>query len=126
MALSEKKKAEIFGAKKVKTGSSTQVEDLLGKIKENIKNKKYRFSEHAHRRSEERSISYRDALYVLLNGFHEKEKTVFNFRRATWKYAIRGKTIDGIEARVIVAFEKGMVIITIIKLIKKRRKSHEK
>jgi len=33
-----------------------------------------------------------------------------------WKYAIRGKTLDGINLRTIVAFEKELVIITVMRL----------
>jgi hypothetical protein len=33
-----------------------------------------------------------------------------------WRYAIRGKTLDGINLRIIVAFEKEMVIITVMSL----------
>ena len=61
---------------------------------------------------------------MLENGVHEKAKTTFDFKRQTWKYAIRGKTIDGIDTRVIIAFEKGMVIITVIKLVKKKSKGN--
>ncbi len=82
----------------------------------------YRFSSHAVQRGLERVISFQDTLYVLRHGVHEKKKTSFDYKRNTWKYAIRGKTIDGADTRVIIAFETGMVVITIIRLIKKKRR----
>ncbi len=102
-----------------------QVENLLEKIKKCIQAEDYRFSYHATKRGMERHVSYQDALYVLENGFHEKKKTSFDSRRGTWKYAIRGKNTDNVDMRVIVAFKERMVIITVIKLFKKksRRKS---
>lgn len=71
----------------------------------------------------ERSVSFRDAIYVLKNGIHNQEKTAFDYKRQLWKYAIEGQTTDGTRLRVIVAFDKKMVVITIIKLVKKK---HEK
>jgi hypothetical protein len=54
----------------------------------------------------------------LKNGFHERAYTVFEVKKQTWKYAIRGKTPDGIDLRIIVAFMDEMAIITVIKLTK--------
>lgn len=59
---------------------------------------------------------------VLRNGFHEKEKTLFNNKFQTWNYAIRGKAVDGEDVRVILAFEKDMIIITAIRLPRKNKK----
>lgn len=99
----------------------SQLENVCELIKKSVQNKDYRFSKHAIERGLERSISLRDAVFVLKNGFHNVKKTSFDGRQRTWKYAIEGKTTDEVAARVIVAFEKGMVIITIIKLIRKKR-----
>ena len=59
-------------------------------------------------------------MHVLQNGTHNERKTSFDHRRRIWKYAIEGKTADEINTRVIVAFEGGMVIITIIRLVEKK------
>jgi pectin methylesterase-like acyl-CoA thioesterase len=96
-----------------------QIENLLEKIKTCIEAEEYRFSDHAVKRGVERFISYQDTLYVLANGLHEKEKTTFDLKHQTWKYAIRGKTVDRIDTRVVVAFKEKMVVITVIRLIKK-------
>ena len=37
----------------------------------------------------------------------------------TWNYAIRGKTLDEIDARIIIAFDDlGMMIITVMHVLK--------
>jgi len=50
----------------------------------------------------------------LKNGIHEKGKT--RFEEGAWKYAIRGKTENFREVRVIIAFVEEMIIITVIDL----------
>jgi hypothetical protein len=99
-----------------------QLKNLLNEVKECIETENYRFSKHAIQRGKERLISYQDTLYVLANGIHEEKKTSFDFVHGTWKYAIRGRTADGIATRVIIAFEEGMVIITVISLIAAKKK----
>jgi hypothetical protein len=62
-----------------------------------------------------------DVLHILKHGNHEKEKDSFDVKRQSWKYAIRGKTPDGIELRIIVAFTEALLgIITIIRPTKRR------
>ena len=42
-------------------------------------------------------------------------KTIFDSGRKTWKYAIRGKTLEDLDVRVIVAFDDdGMLVITVM------------
>jgi hypothetical protein len=97
-----------------------QIQDVCGVIKKSIQNGDFRFSKHAILRGLERVLSLKDALYVLKRGFHNKKKTSFDEKRRTWKYAIEGKTTDYISARVIVAFESGMVVITVIRLVDRK------
>ena len=51
---------------------------------------------------------------MLRHGFHEKKKDLFDETHNTWNYAVRGKTLDKEEMRVIVSFdrESEMLIIT--------------
>lgn len=54
-------------------------------------------------------------LYLLFTGYEEKSKTRFDQANNAWKYAIRGKTVDGIPVRVVVVIEEnGMLIITVM------------
>jgi len=52
--------------------------------------------------------------------FMSRKKSSFDLAHQTWKYAIRGKTTDGIGTRIIVALVEKMVITTVIKLIKRK------
>jgi hypothetical protein len=94
--------------------------DPVSKAREYISRQAYRISIHAHQRQEQRSISLREILHVLKNGYHEKAYSIFEVKRQTWKYAIRGRTPDGIDLRVIVAFLEEMAIITVIEITKRK------
>lgn len=69
----------------------TQLEELFSKIRGCIDQGLYRQSKHAIDRESERQINLPDVLYVLKNGYHEKQKTSFDEAFQTWKYAVRGK-----------------------------------
>ena len=104
-------------------GNSGWIDDILGEVRKYVVARKYRITNHAQERQEKHKITLPDLLFVLSNGFHEKDKTLFDNVFQTWKYAIRGKTIDRTEElRVIVAFEGEMAIVTIIRLNKKKER----
>jgi len=46
----------------------------------------------------------------------KRERPYFDDLNKTWKYAIRGKTIDKEDVRVVVAIVDEMIIITVIRL----------
>lgn len=97
------------------------IEDILGEVRRHVKARKYRITNHARERQEKHKVTLPNLLFILSNGCHERDKTLFSNEFQTWKYAIRGKTIDGSEEfRIIVAFENEMAILTVIRL--KRRK----
>lgn len=108
----------------MESGRPAQIVNLLEKIRKCVETGSYLIREHALQRLGEREISLKDALYVLTHGYHEKLKTTFDTVFKTWKYSIRGKTRDGVEIRIIVAFVEKMAIITVIKLGK--RNTYEK
>lgn len=94
-----------------------QSDKLFQKILDCLDMGRYRQSKHALERELERKISLPD-VYVLKKGYHEKRKTSFDEAFQTWKYAIRGKTIDDIDIRIIISFdETGMMIITVMHLV---------
>jgi Domain of unknown function (DUF4258) len=76
--------------------------DILQKIKEHVRNGTYILREHAIQRQRERCISLPDVLRVLVYGRHENEKDEFDVKNQCWKHAVRGKTINGLNLRVIV------------------------
>jgi DNA-directed RNA polymerase subunit F len=102
----------------VKPQKQAQAENLLNKIRELIKKEKYRFTAHAIERRVQRAISVQDTRHVLTHGFHEKGKTTFDERNKAWNYAIRGKTLDNKDLRIIVAIDEELIIITVIKVTK--------
>jgi hypothetical protein len=94
-----------------------KIADVLKKIKECIDADRYYDTSHAIRRRQERVVSLTEVLYVLRNGRHEKAKDQYKEEHGDWTYAIRGKTIDGDDLRIAVAFdEDGMLIITVIRV----------
>lgn len=88
---------------------------LRKEILQHIKSGKYRISKHAAAQQAKRAIDMQDTLHILKNGTHERSKTLL--RNLVWKYAIRGKTEDLQEVRVIIAFSDEMVIITVIDIL---------
>jgi len=77
---------------------------------------------HATQRLSERAITRQEILYVLKNGFREQRKDRFDEQYDAWNYAIRGKTVDGRQLRVIVSFEESvLLIITAIDITPGRR-----
>jgi Domain of unknown function (DUF4258) len=96
-----------------------QMIDLMKNISECIGKGRYILSKHACERKFERDIEFEDILYVLKTGYHEREKTSFDEAFQTWKYAIRGKTLENSDIRIIVAFDHmEMIIITIMHVSK--------
>ncbi len=104
---------------KGKVKRPAQLEELFPKIRHCLDMGLYRQSKHAIERELERRIDLPDVLYVLKNGYHEKHKTSFDEAFHTWKYAIRGKTLDEDDIRIIIAFDDtGMMIITVMHVVK--------
>ena len=95
------------------------MDELFPEIRDCIDEGLYRQSKHAIERELERTIDLPDVLYVLKNGYHEKQKTSFDEAFQTWKYAVRGKTLDEIDIRIIIAFDENeMMIITVMHVVK--------
>ena len=91
--------------------------ELLQKIRDAINSGNFRDVRHATERAAEREVTRAEYLYILKNGRHEKKKDEFKEEYNSWNYAIRGKTVDDRELRVIVTFEEnGLLIITVIDL----------
>lgn len=88
----------------------------LKEIRELVAANRYRLVPHAIARKIERSVALRDILFVLNHGFHETSQDGFDIKRQSDRYAIRGKTPDGIDIRIAVAIDNMVVIITVIKL----------
>lgn len=89
-------------------------ENLLESIHQRIAQDRFLITFHAQERKLQRSISLQQVKFVLLHGYHEKRKDQFDEVFNAWNYAIRGRTFDLIDLRVIVSFdeEDDLLIIT--------------
>lgn len=87
-------------------------EELLKRVRSAVESGDYLDTRHATDRKNERGISRLEIEYVLKNGWHEKKKDKFEEGYDSWKYAMRGKTIDKKDLRIIIAFQNKMLIIT--------------
>ena len=92
--------------------------DLMTEIRRCIESDDYLDSFHSSLRQAERNISRPEILYVLKTGYHEEKKDRYEHRYLSWNYAIRGKTLDGREPRVVVTFSEAglLLIVTAIEL----------
>ncbi len=95
----------------------TKINNLIAVVGKCLDEGRYLDTRHATERQEERSITRPELLKVLRTGFHEKKKDQFKEEYQAWNYAIRGKTVDERNLRVIVSFDlNGMLIISAIDL----------
>jgi hypothetical protein len=94
-----------------------KMDRLMEKVAECLDAGRYLDTRHALERQYEREITRPEVFYVLRHGYHEKRKDKFEDSYQAWNYAVRGKTIDKRELRIIVSFdESNMLIITSIDL----------
>ena len=93
--------------------------DLMDKVREALDSGQYVDMVHAQERQIQRQIIRPEYTYVLRNGYHEARKDTFEEPYNAWNYAVRGKTFDKRDLRVIVSFDDGgMLIITTIEVYK--------
>lgn len=91
----------------------TKHENLEERVRNCVASGKYRDTFHATLRKHERNITLPEIIYVLMTGRHEKSKDRFEGVFNTWNYALRGKTPDGLDLRVIISFDdEDLLIIT--------------
>lgn len=95
--------------------------NVLAKARECVEKGRYYDTTHAKLRKLQRQISLTHVLYVIRNGYHEKQKDQFKTEYEDWTYSIRGKTIDNKDIRVAIAFDHDdMLIITVIEIARER------
>jgi hypothetical protein len=94
-----------------------KLNDLMTEITHAVESGRYLDTRHASERQLQRIITRPEVLFILLKGHHEKRKDKFDDAFQAWNYAIRGKTVDKRNLRIIVSFdEDNMLIITAIDL----------
>ncbi|PKL79085.1 MAG: hypothetical protein CVV27_02370 [Candidatus Melainabacteria bacterium HGW-Melainabacteria-1] len=91
--------------------------NLMQKIRVALASGDYLDTVHASERQAERNITAPEYEYVLKHGWHEASKDRLDESYDAWNYAIRGRTLEQRELRVIVSFDPaGLLIITVIDL----------
>lgn len=58
-----------------------------------------------------RGIIKPEVEFILSHGHHEARKDQFNEEFDTWDYAIRGKTLDGRNLRIVIAVVNPSVLV---------------
>ena len=76
--------------------------------------KLYRHSEHALLRHSQRNIRLDNVIHVLKTGYREPKKDVYDENFKTWKYSIRGNSLEDEDLRIIIAFADGILIIVTV------------
>ncbi len=104
---------------------SDWIKDLMTEVRRHVQTDRYRLSKHVMERLGQRSLELSDLMFVLLNGVHEQKLTQFDTKKQAWKYAIKGKTTEGVELRAVVSFDGHMIVITVIRLVKVRRRNEK-
>ena len=94
-----------------------KISNLMLEIHQCLDQGRYLDTRHAFERQIQRNISRIEIIQVLKRGYHERQNDHFDEAYNAWNYAIKGKTVDGRELRIIVSFdENNMLIVTAIDL----------
>ena len=94
-----------------------KINNLLETIRKCLDEGRFLDTRHVFQRQIEREITRPEIQYVLRTGFHERKRDRYDEKFKAWNYAIRGKTVDKRQLRIIVSFDiNNMLIITAIDL----------
>ncbi len=88
--------------------------ELWALIDDRIANRMYLFKEHAKKRLEERKIIDLAVLNILRNKLkrkRKKSKDKYESPHMDWNYCIEGNDIDDKKTRIIVSFNKQLMLI---------------
>ena len=89
----------------------------MQRVRKCLENGDYLDTFHSNLRQRERMISRMEIIQILRSGWHEKAKDRYDKHHQAWNYAVRGKTIDDRELRIIISFEGvQLLIVTAIEL----------
>jgi len=101
----------------MKAKRSPKVENFLETVHQLVLADRYLDTRHATDRKNERNIMRAEIRAVLLAGYHEKSRDRYDEILLRWSYAMRGRTVDLRELRIIVAIDAtGALIISAIEL----------
>lgn len=88
--------------------------DVLGLARARLASGRFRDSRHAGEKKQERDIDFYDVERVIKTGWREASEDRFKTEHQSWTYAIRGRTLDGVDVRIVVALDEEdyLVIVT--------------
>ena len=89
--------------------------DLAHRVSEAVASGRYRVLAHARQRCTERDVAAADIEHVLEAGHRVRVRDRFDEAHAAWSYCYEGKSIDGDDLRVVVAFEDWMLVVTVVR-----------
>ena len=84
--------------------------DALAKARKCLKSGRYYDTRHAVDQKNARAISLLEVQMIIETGFWEKRKDEYKPEYEAWSYSIRGKTIDNRDLRIIISFDKEVLL----------------
>lgn len=94
-----------------------KVKSIMQASAQAVKAGRLLYSAHANSRMKERGIIKPEVEHILSHGHHEARKDQFNEEFGAWDYAIRGKTLEGRNLRIVVAaVDPNVLVVTTIDL----------
>jgi len=92
--------------------------DVLARARERLTSGNYRDTRHATERKAERDIILSEIQQVIRGGYGESSKDAWKEAYKAWNYAIRGRTLDDRDLRIVVSFDEEdfLLIVTAIDL----------
>lgn len=89
---------------------------LLERVRAAINDGEYRILPHARQRCSEREVSAPDIENALESGRHVARRDRYDEAYADWSYCFEGPSVDGVDLRVVVAFDEWMLIVTVVRI----------
>ena len=93
-----------------------KIEHVASSIRNHAERGDVLFLSHAVIRQGERDVTREEVLMVLIKGRHVPKRDRFDASHHAWSYAVEGRTVEERHLRVIVAFDDGMIVVTVVDL----------
>ena len=89
---------------------------LLERVRRAISEGEYRILPHARQRCSEREVPVPVIENALESGRHVTRRDRYDEAYADWSYCFEGASVDGLDLRVVVAFDDWMLIVTVVRI----------
>ncbi|MFT5433662.1 MAG: hypothetical protein ACI9OJ_004369 [Myxococcota bacterium] len=91
-------------------------EKLLERVRDAVASGSYRILPHARQRCTERDVSAPDIERALEWGHHGPKRDRYDEPYEEWSYCFEGRSLDEERLRVVVAFDDGCCVVTVVRL----------